>query len=65
MEWSENLYEKLILLSDLGVVLLLNGRPASPESVALRVSKDRGCYKAKFSYSDDGDLSVLNYVSAA
>ncbi|MBP5625206.1 MAG: hypothetical protein J6X36_10085 [Lachnospiraceae bacterium] len=65
MEWSENLYEKLMILSDFGVVLLLNGRPASPESVASKVNKDRGCYKARFSYSVTGDLSVLNYVSAA
>ena len=65
MELSENLYEKLILLSDFGVVLLLNGKPASPESVASCVNKDRGCYRARFSYSSNGDLSVLNYVSAA
>ncbi|MCR5116560.1 MAG: hypothetical protein K6A97_03535 [Lachnospiraceae bacterium] len=65
MEWSENLYEKLIRLSEFGVVLLLNGKPASPECVASKLNKDRGCYKARFSYSVTGDLSILNYVLSA
>ena len=65
MEWSENLYEKLKKLSEFGVVLLLNGKPASPERVADKVEKDRGCYTPRFSYSHSGDLSILDYVKAA
>lgn len=64
MKRNEYLFNKLQLLVDYGVKLLLNGNPATPAQVVETVDRDGG-YKPGFAYSKEGDLTELNYVRIA
>lgn len=62
MRRNEYLYRKLELLSEYGVSIFLNGKPATPDLIARRVTDKGVHYTPGFVYSLDGNLAELNYV---
>ena len=65
MDWCEDLLNKLKKLSKRGVVLLFDGKPETPKSLAAKLKRNRNNCEPVFSYSSDGDLSILDYIIVA
>ena len=65
MKRDEYLFKKLERLVDHGVRLLMNGKPTTPDRVARKMAGGDEFYEPGFTYSDEGNLSELNYVRIA
>ena len=65
MKRDEYLFKKLSKLVEHGVRLFLNGKPATPDGVARKMAAAEGEYEPGFVFSEEGNLSELNYVRIA
>ncbi len=65
MKRDDYLFRKLERLVDYGVSLFLNGKPATPDQVARKMASAGEHYRPGFKYSEEGNLSELNYVRIA
>ena len=61
MDRFENLADKFKKLKAYGVLLKFNGKTVTPEWLAGKVMKDRDNVHPYFSYTDYGNLSMLEY----
>lgn len=65
MERKKAFIQKLKMLTENGVILRINSIPVTPEQVAKRIDILRDKYKPRFYYSDDGNISELDYICIA
>lgn len=62
---KEYLMKKLNKLVSLGVKLMVDGKPATPKFAAKLLCEGKGSFSPGFSFSEDGNLSELDYVRIA
>ncbi len=56
-----NLFNKLSRYVEMGIKLILQGRPASPQQTADIVMEEFGCYMADYVQDADGVLKEIRY----